>query len=220
MEEIEKEYQKIISVYPNAIKVNEYIGHLRIPLENNIFIDINYKKYPKRPKVNLLKENGEVFKNFDRMISTLNKWKSKEPYSIVDIINDVFLFLQGVESRVVLIKKELVNGILGMCHQHHPREILGLLSLNDGRFTEFILIPGATTHESSGIFNPSRIPTDSTYQGTIHSHPNGVLRPSPKDLEKVFRDYTCNFIAGYPYNNLNCIKCFDQLGNELKFKVF
>lgn len=219
MEEIEKEYQKIISVYPNAIKVNEYIGHLRIPLENNIFIDINYKKYPKRPKVNLLKENGEVFKNFDRMISTLNKWKSKEPYSIVDIINDVFLFIQGVESRVVLIKQDLINGILGMGYQRHPNEMLGFLRIIDGIFSEFLLPPNASYSETSAVFNPGRIPIDSDLQGTVHSHPNGNIKPSPVDLQTVFRNYNYNFILGYPYNNINCIKCFDQLGNELKFKV-
>jgi len=220
MEEIEKEYQKIIAVYPNAIMVDEYIGHLRIPLENNVFLDIDYKKYPKKPKVNLLKPGGESFKNLDKMISTLKKWKAKEAHSIVDLIQDVFLFIQGVESRVVLIKKELIEGILGMCYQQHPREIVGLLSLNDGRFTQFILPPGATTSETSGVFYPGRIPIDTTLQGTIHSHPSGNSNPSPVDLETVFRGYDYNFIAGYPYNNLNCIKCFDQLGNELKFKTF
>ena len=68
MEIIEKEYQKIIKSFPNAEIVDNYISHIKIPLLNDVFLDIDYRKYPKRPKVVLIKENGQIYSNLDTVI--------------------------------------------------------------------------------------------------------------------------------------------------------
>jgi len=214
----EEEYSKIISTYPEARMLDNYIYHLEIPLKANIFLEIDYKKYPKRPKVKLRKSNGESFKNLERMISTLNNWKSKNPPSIVELINDLVVFIHSFESQEILIKNQLVEGIFGICRTLHPREILGLLRVNNGIVIEYILPPGAITSETSGVFFPSRIPMDASLQGTIHSHPSGNPYPSAADLESVFKTKRFHFIAAYPYN-LNFFKAFDQRGNEIKFRI-
>lgn len=219
MEIIETEYQKIIEAFPNATIVNNFIFHIRIPLINDVIIDINYKKYPKKPKVVLIKEDGQVYDTIDTMILTLKSWKKKNPVSIVELINEIFAFVKSMQFNEILIKKELLEGIMALCREQHPREILGLLRMDKGAVIEFILPPGALTSDSSGIFFPSRLPLDTSLEGTVHSHPSGNPYPSLGDLNNIFKKKRFHFIIAYPYNNLNSIKCFDKNGKELKFKI-
>ena len=219
MEILEEEYQKIIESFPNAIIVDNYISHLKIPLVNNRFLDIDYKKYPKRPKVLLIKPNGEIYKNLDSMISSLKNWKKGDAISIVELLTDILLFIKKMQNNEIIIERELFNGILALCRNQHPREILGLLRMANGVVTEYILPPGALTSDSSGIFFPSRLPLDPSLEGTVHSHPSGNPCPSLGDLNSVFKKNRFHFIVAYPYNSLTCVKCFDKNGNEIPFRI-
>jgi proteasome lid subunit RPN8/RPN11 len=213
---IEEEYQKIITAFPNVQIVGSYISHIRIPLVNNVFLDIDFKNYPKKPKVNLIRPDGQSYRNIDKMVSTLKYWKKSEPYSIVDIIQDLVMFINRVGSDEIAIKRELMDGILDLCKNQHPREILGILRVEGGIVTEYILPPGAKTSESSGVFSPGRIPMDSSLEGTVHSHPTGNPYPSNIDLQTVFMTKRFHFIVAYPYT-YDKIRCFDQRGNERKY---
>lgn len=214
----EEQYQKIIEQFPNITLVDGFIHHVKIPLINDVSLDIDYKSYPKRPKVLMIKPDGQVYKKLDMMIGSLKSWKKKEPPSIVDLINEVLIHIKGMDAHEVLIKKELLEGIMAYCHDHHPREILGLLRTDKGIVSEFILPPGAITSHDTGVFIPSRVPMDSSINGTVHSHPTGNPYPSQADIN-IFKSRRFHFIIGYPYNNFFCVKCFDQLGNELNFRV-
>ena len=152
------------------------------------------------------------------MVSTLKYWKKKEPHSIVDIIKDLFMFLDRVSSNEIAIKKELIDGILALCKDQHPNEILGFLRVRNEIASEYILLPGAKTNQKSGVFFPGRIPSDPTLEGTIHSHPTGNPNPSQVDLETVFMSKRFHFISAYPYT-YKSTKCFDQKGNELKYQI-
>ena len=219
MEIIEEQFQKIMSAFPNVKTVENSIYHIEISLKKKVSLDIYYKTYPKRPKVKLIKSDGTIFKNLNMIITSLQTWKKKSAPDIVDLIREILLIIESTETNVVLIKRELIDGLLDFCYKQHPREILGLLRVDRGLVSEFILPPGSTTSETSGVFFPGRIPLDATLEGTIHSHPSGNPYPSQVDLQTVFRTKRFHFIAAYPYNNYNCIKCFDQLGNELKFRI-
>jgi len=219
MEIIESEYQKIIAAFPNATIVKNFIFHIRIPLINDVIIDINYKRYPKKPKVVLIKEDGQIYDNLDTMIFSLKSWKKKNPVSIVELINEILDFVQNMQFNEILIKKELLEGIMALCREQHPREILGLLRIDKGAVIEFILPPGALTSDSSGIFFPSRLPLDASLEGSVHSHPSGNPYPSLGDLNGVFKKKRFHFIVAFPYNKLSCVKCFDKIGKELKFKI-
>ncbi len=216
---IEEEYQKIIETFPDALLVDNYIFHVKIPLVNDVFLDINFRKYPKRPKVIWIKSNGEIYKNLDMMIGMLLNWKKKDAPSVVELINEILNFVNRMQSNEIEIKAELLDGLLALCRQQHPREILGLLRMNNGIFTEFILPPGAITSDTSGVFFPNRLPMDSTLEGSVHSHPTGNITPSIQDLASVFQKNRFNFIIGYPYNNFSCVKCFDKRGNEIIFRI-
>lgn len=215
---IEEQYQEIIKVFPNIILVDDMISHIKIPVINNSFIDIDYGKYPKRPKVHLINSDGQVYKNLDLMISSLKTWKKNNAPTIVELINEILVYIKALISNDIIIKKELLEGILALCREHHPREILGLLRVDKGIVTEFILPPGALTSNVSGIFFPNRIPLDPSLEGTIHSHPSGNSNPSLQDLNDIFKKKRFHFIVGYPYN-LSKIKCFDKNGNELNIKI-
>lgn len=214
---LEEEYQKIISTFPNVQCIDNLIYHIQIPLINDVILDINFRKYPKRPKVVLLKKEGETRK-IDNFIVSLQKWKKKDAPAIVDLINEIFTFVGMMDNKEVLITQNLITGIIDLCRNQHPREILGLLRMEQGILTEYILPPGAIRSESSGVFFPSRIPLDPSLRATVHSHPSGNPFPSAVDLNDVFQKKDFHFIIAYPYN-LNKTKCFDNSGNEMKFKI-
>jgi len=218
MDNLEEQYQNIIEYYPNAILFNNLITHLKIPIKNGNFIEIDYKNYPKKPQVVLINQKGEINKKIEHMVPSLSTWKRKNPPMIKEIINEIIIFINNLALNEVIIRKELLNGIFGLCKEHHPREILGLLRVDEHVVTEFILPPGALTSTSSGVFFPNRIPFDLSVKGTVHSHPTGNPIPSSKDLESIFKKMQFHFIIGYPYN-LNKTKCFDRNGNEIIFKI-
>jgi len=217
MEKIEQQYQKIVLKFPETIVIDNSITHVRIPLKENIFLDINYKKYPKKPKIKFIKSEGQIYSKLDSILPSLKNWGKEKPLDVVNLVDDIIRFIKNLESREVAIKKELLMGILALCRDQHPREIIGLLRIENGITTEFILPPGALRSEQSGVFSPNRLGIDPTLEGTVHSHPSGLALPSAEDL-KLFRKYRFNFIIGFPYN-LNGIKCYDANGAELKVEV-
>ena len=219
MDIIEEQYQKVIEAFPNTILVNDFISHVKIPLINEVFLDIDYSKYPKIPKVKLTKSDGQVYRKVDRNISSLMSWNKKNTISIVELITEILAFIEGMRSNTVRINKDLINGILALCREHHPREILGLLRVDKGIISEYILPPGALTTNKSGVYSPSRIPSDPSLEGTVHSHPTGNPNPSPTDLKHIFMKFRFNIIVAYPYFDLNSVKCYDQKGKIIKLQI-
>jgi proteasome lid subunit RPN8/RPN11 len=182
-------------------------------------LDIDYKKYPKRPKIILINPDGQVYDKLDAMIFSLKNWNKKSALSIVDLIEEILTFIEKKISNEVKIEKGLLDGFLALCRNQHPREIMGFLRMRDNIFSEFVLPPGLLTSRSSSIFFPSRIPLDASIEGTIHSHPSGIIQPSLADLNNVFKHKRFHFIVGYPYNSISSIMCFDENGNEISFKI-
>ncbi len=218
IKEIETQYQSIIEHFPNCETIENKISHIKIELINGIMAEIDYSKYPKKPKIKLINQSGKVYKNLNKDIISLKDWKIIENKSILNIINEIKFILENLQSSTVKIKKDLITGFLALCKAHHPKEFVGLLKMDRFVFTEFILPPGAITSRNSGVFFPGRIPISRDYQGTIHSHPSGNVIPSLQDLNSVFKGNRFHFIVGFPYS-LNNIKCFDKNGTELQFEV-
>ncbi len=218
IKKIELQYQNIIDHFPNTVSIENKITHIKIELIKGIILEIDYSKYPKKPKVKLINQTGKVYKKLSNDITSLQNWKVDKTKSILLVINEIIFILKDLQSNIVKVKKELLIGFLALCRAHHPKEFVGILKMDKNVFTEFILPPGAVTSRNSGVFFPSRIPLNRDYQGTIHSHPSGSLSPSLQDLNSVFKGNRFHFIAGFPYS-LNDIKCFDKNGTELQFKL-
>ena len=218
MKNVEDEHNRIIEFYPNAIFDDNNIFLVRIPVKNEIDLELNFKNYPKKPKVRLIKKNGFMNKKLNNIIPSLKRWENKNPLSIIELINEILLFIKHLEKPEINIKRGLLQGILALCKDHHPREILGLLRVINGIVEEYILPPGAITSKHSGLYYPNRLGFDSSLMGSIHSHPSGHPYPSIVDINHVFKGKRYNFIIAYPYNLRN-MKCFNSKGKEIEFKL-
>jgi proteasome lid subunit RPN8/RPN11 len=99
------------------------------------------------------------------------------------------------------IRKDLLSLLLEVGKERHPFEYAGLLRENDGVIDELNLLPGTTSNESSTSMFLDMMPLDIHLAGSVHSHPNGVLRPSDADLSFFPRTGRCHIIVGFPYND-------------------
>lgn len=109
----------------------------------------------------------------------------------------------------------------------HPNEYMGLLrgesasnlglDRNGTVITDVLVIPGTTSNPVSATVKTNMIPNDMTASGSIHSHPNGVLRPSDTDLQS-FHKGKVHIIMGAPYGPTDW-RAFDQDGNPRDLDV-
>lgn len=217
MDVAEEQYKKILGVFPDVklIKNNKY--HLKIPIKNEIFLDINFKNYPKRPKANLTKSNGKIFKLY-RVISSLRGWYSSAPPSILELIMEIFSYIKSLELNQIQINKEFLDSLMDMCQKRHPIKLIGLLGVKKGIVSEYILPSRACTdpRKDFAIFRPTCIfPLDFSYEGTFISRPSGELSTNEK-LNIIFKKRRFTMLIAYPYNDINCLRCFDTYGNILE----
>jgi proteasome lid subunit RPN8/RPN11 len=109
----------------------------------------------------------------------------------------------------------------------HPNEYMGLLrsqsagelGLDDaGRvITDVLVIPGTESNPVSATVKTSLVPNDMRAAGSIHSHPNGVLRPSAAD-RTTFGKGDVHVILGAPYGPDDW-RAFDRDGDERDLPV-
>lgn len=109
----------------------------------------------------------------------------------------------------------------------HPNEYMGLLRGQDASklgldregtvITDVLLAPGTKTNPVSAEFKPSYMPNDLESVGSVHSHPNGVLRPSDADLASFGRGQV-HIIIGAPYGRSDW-RAFDRNGDPMHLDV-
>lgn len=109
----------------------------------------------------------------------------------------------------------------------HPDEYMGLLrgeeAANVGLeregvvLSEVLVVPGTETNPTSAEFKPIQAPNDLSAAGSIHSHPNGVLRPSAADLA-TFDTNDIHIIIGAPYGPDDW-EAFDRNGDVVDLPV-
>ncbi|MFB6143153.1 MAG: Mov34/MPN/PAD-1 family protein [Halorientalis sp.] len=109
----------------------------------------------------------------------------------------------------------------------HPDEYMGLLRGEDARklgldrdgtvITDVLVIPGTESNPVSASVKTSMIPNDVRAAGSIHSHPNGVLRPSNAD-RSMFHKGRVHIILGAPYGPTDW-QAFDSEGEPRDLAV-
>ncbi|MFB6166059.1 MAG: Mov34/MPN/PAD-1 family protein [Haloarculaceae archaeon] len=109
----------------------------------------------------------------------------------------------------------------------HPDEYMGLLRGESARklgldrdgtvITDVLVIPGTTSNPVSATVKSNMIPNDVRAAGSIHSHPNGVLRPSDTDLG-TFGKGKVHIIVGAPYGRSDW-QAFDRNGDPRELDV-
>jgi len=134
------------------------------------------------------------------------------------------LFRSG---EVVGVAEAALEFALEASEDAHPDEYMGLLRGEDARkvgldrdgtvLTDVLVIPGTVSDPMSATVDENMVPNDRRAAGSIHSHPNGVLRPSDADLGTFGRGRV-HVIVGAPYGWTDW-RAFDQGGNPIDLDV-
>jgi proteasome lid subunit RPN8/RPN11 len=130
-------------------------------------------------------------------------------------------------SGVAGIARDALEFALSAAEDAHPDEYMGILrgqpakQLDVARsgyvITDVLVIPGTKTNPVSATVDTNMIPNDQRTVGSIHSHPNGVLRPSDEDLATFGRG-DVHVIMGAPYRSSDW-RAFDREGDPRSLEV-
>lgn len=131
--------------------------------------------------------------------------------------------------EVIGIADDALSFVLEASAETHPNEYMGFLraerldrldpdaelDLGDARGSDLVVadvlvIPGTTSNPVSATVRENLVPNDSLTVGSVHSHPNGVLRPSDADLG-TFVSGSVHIIVGAPYGRDDW-RAFDREG--------
>ncbi|MDG5760536.1 Mov34/MPN/PAD-1 family protein [Natronococcus sp. A-GB1] len=130
-------------------------------------------------------------------------------------------------SEVLGIAEETLEFAIESSEAAHPDEYMGFLRGTEARelgleqsglvITDVLVVPGTESNSVSATVRTSQIPNDVKALGSVHSHPNGVLRPSGADLETFGRG-SVHVIIGAPYRRSDW-KAFDSQGRPTTLNV-
>jgi len=128
---------------------------------------------------------------------------------------------------IVGIAESALEFALAASEDSHPNEYMGLLRGDDAAkvgldengtvLTDVLVIPGTESNPVSATVKTNMVPNDMHAAGSIHSHPNGVLRPSDADLGTFGRG-DVHIIVGYPYGRDDW-RAFDSEGEVVDLPV-
>ncbi|SDF86903.1 Mov34/MPN/PAD-1 family protein [Halorientalis regularis] len=134
------------------------------------------------------------------------------------------LFRSG---EILGIAEDALEFALEASEDAHPNEYMGLLRGERAQkvgldregtvITDVLVIPGTESNPVSATVKTNMIPNDMRAAGSVHSHPNGVLRPSDADLQ-TFNKGKVHIIVGAPYGETDW-QAFDQEGEPRKLDV-
>ncbi|MGQ4555895.1 Mov34/MPN/PAD-1 family protein [Halobellus sp. GM3] len=124
-------------------------------------------------------------------------------------------------SEVLGIATDALDFAREASRETHPDEYMGFLRGESATdlgldrsgtvITDVLIVPGTRSNPVSATVDSNMIPNDSRAVGSIHSHPNGVLRPSDADLD-TFGQGDVHIILGHPYGPADW-RAFDQHGD-------
>lgn len=139
--------------------------------------------------------------------------------------------------EVIGIADDALSFVLEASAETHPDEYMGFLRAErldrldpDAELTlegdprgsdlvvvDVLVIPGTTSNPVSATVRENMVPNDSLTVGSVHSHPNGVLRPSDADLA-TFGSGSVHVIVGAPYGRTDW-RAFDTEGEARDLPV-
>ncbi|MBX0294708.1 Mov34/MPN/PAD-1 family protein [Haloarcula nitratireducens] len=128
---------------------------------------------------------------------------------------------------IVGIARSALDFARAASEESHPNEYMGLLRGDDAEkvgldedgtvLTDVLVIPGTESNPVSATVKTTMVPNDMRAAGSIHSHPNGVLKPSDADLQTFGRG-DVHIIVGYPYGPDDW-RAFDSEGEPVELPV-
>jgi proteasome lid subunit RPN8/RPN11 len=130
-------------------------------------------------------------------------------------------------SELLGIAAETLEFIMRASEQTHPNEYMGFLRADEAAtlglnrsgqvITDVLVIPGTESDSSSASVKTIMQPNSIQTVGSVHSHPNGVLRPSDADL-MTFGKGEVHIIVGAPYGDGDW-QAFDTNGDPTSLDV-
>jgi len=130
-------------------------------------------------------------------------------------------------SEIIGIAESALEFARAASEEAHPNEYMGMLRGEEASkvgldesgtvLTEVLVIPGTESSPVSAEFKPIYAPNDLRAAGSVHSHPNGVLRPSAADLDTFNRNHV-HIIIGAPYGPDDW-QAFDRDGDPIDLPV-
>ena len=215
MNKLKLQYEKVLEKFPDVISGGDY-SRLRLKVNNEIWLEVKFRKFPNKIKAYLVNNKSEKFK-LDRVVSSLREWDEATAISVVELIEEILLLIDNLKLHQIIIKKEFLVGLIDMCRQIHPKKFRGVLGVHRGVVSEYILPSRACTDtikEYEIISQSCNLPFNFSYEGTFISRPSGTLSTNAK-LNEVFKKRRFTMLLAHPYNLTN-IKCFDSTGQVLE----
>ncbi len=130
-------------------------------------------------------------------------------------------------SEILGIAESALEFARAASEEAHPNEYMGMLRGEDASklgldesgtvLSEVLVVPGTKTNPVSAEFKTIQAPNDLSAAGSIHSHPNGVLRPSQADLASFSQNHV-HIILGAPYGPDDW-QAFDRDGEPIELPV-
>lgn len=132
-------------------------------------------------------------------------------------------FSRGRKGRgyvEILIESDVIENIIAIARETHPREFIALLK---GKIREKKLVIDSLIYQNYTASTDAAIiqldlPIMSGAVGSVHSHPGPSNRPSAQDLVFFSKQGGVNLIIAMPYN-IRTIAAYDGNGNPIPVKV-
>ncbi|TET05274.1 MAG: hypothetical protein E3J90_00480 [Promethearchaeota archaeon] len=213
-----EEYRKVLEKFPDVISVGGDNYLLHFVINNEILLEVDFRKYPKKMKAYLINNNKEYKFKLSRAVYSLRNWSKHSVISVLEIIDEILLLIDNLKFNQIMIKKDFLEGLVAMCKQNHPRKMRGVLGVHKGIVSEYILPSRACTDSEKNfeIFKTTcNLPLDLSYEGTFISRPSGMLSTNEK-LNQIFKKRRFTMLLAHPYNLSDSIKCFDTSGQILE----
>ena len=212
-----EEYRKVLEKFPDVISIGGDDFHLHLEINDEILLEVDFRKYPKKLKAYLIRNKADKFK-LNKIVTSLRYWNKHSADSVLEIIDEILLLIDNMKLNQIMIKKDFLEGLVDMCKKGHPKKMKGILGVHKGVVSEYIVSSRACTDSNKDfeIIRPTcSVPLDFSYEGTFISRPSGTLSTNEK-LNQIFTKRRFTMLLAYPYNLSDNIKCFDTSGQILE----
>jgi len=119
-----EEYLKVLDKFPDVISIGGDNFHLHLEIINEVMLEVDFRKYPKKMKAYLAKNNRKKFK-LRRVVSSLRDWNEHSTVSVLEVIEEILLLIDNLKLNQITIKRNFLEGLVDMCKQIHPKKIRG-----------------------------------------------------------------------------------------------
>jgi proteasome lid subunit RPN8/RPN11 len=140
------------------------------------------------------------------------------------IVDKLIGYLLGTDKQnfqEVHIDAELIDEIIKIARESHPKEFVALL---DGKIKENVLkiqglvfLPGETSNQGA-VMQTFMKPMRTGTVGSVHSHPSYNAIPSNADLYFFSKNGFFHLIIAEPYDE-HSIRAYDTMGAEIGYKT-